>query len=455
MIYNADPLAALTRIGAVAVGGRVVRLGMGGPYLVSHPDHVRQVLRDSNAFVRRGMFWDQIRLLVGQHGVFAEGSWKHSRDLLQPHFTARAVSHVSERMHAVLARAIDQSIVPGQRIPLTTALTRITYPVLSDLCGGWITENDLQRLGPAYHAALRASTVRILLSGVPDFVPLPGDRVVARAVAMIDAVVYPRIRQARAHLALADESTDTPPTDVLRLLCRAWRDEPPSTAEQAIRDDVVALHGAVTESTVSTLSWLWPILHRHPGIVDHITREVDELAGDGPLRAEHLPALTYTQMTVREALRLYPSAWVIPRQVNQPVTVGGVTMPAGATVLVSPFLMHRLPQVWERPHRFDPTRFAPGRAVPRGTYLPFGAGQHQCLGRHFFETTATLLLANTLRRYRPVIHGWARPQLGPTNRPAPITVTFAERRTGFKNRWPQHDSAHPGSNDGAAMSRAG
>jgi cytochrome P450 len=102
-------------------------------------------------------------------------------------------------------------------------------------------------------------------------------------------------------------------------------------------------------------------------------------------------------------LRLYPVGWIIPRKARDSDVVGGTQISAGATVLISPYLTHRLDGLWERPLAFDPERFAPDRGERRHrfSYFPFGGGPHQCLGSHFFTVEAQLVVAALLSRYRP------------------------------------------------------
>jgi cytochrome P450 len=107
-------------------------------------------------------------------------------------------------------------------------------------------------------------------------------------------------------------------------------------------------------------------------------------------------------MVIEESMRLYPPAHTVGRQALAPDVILGRHIPAGATVLVSPWLIHRKSSIWERPERFEPERFAPERvaARPRFTYLPFGAGPRICIGAAFAMAEAMLILATIAQRYR-------------------------------------------------------
>ncbi|HEX4811463.1 MAG TPA: cytochrome P450, partial [Nonomuraea sp.] len=104
-------------------------------------------------------------------------------------------------------------------------------------------------------------------------------------------------------------------------------------------------------------------------------------------------------------LRLYPSAWIIPRQTVADTEIGGVPIKAGSQVLVSPYTTHRLPEFWERPLEFDPERWAGEKPQRRHrySYVPFGTGPHVCLGQHLFHLEASLVVSTLMSRYRPVL----------------------------------------------------
>ena len=107
-------------------------------------------------------------------------------------------------------------------------------------------------------------------------------------------------------------------------------------------------------------------------------------------------------MVLEEAMRLYPPAHTLGRQPIAADEVLGHRIPAGSTVLVVPWMLHRKPSLWERPDRFEPERFSPERAAarPRFTYLPFGAGPRICIGAAFAMEEGILILATIAQRYR-------------------------------------------------------
>jgi cytochrome P450 len=94
--------------------------------------------------------------------------------------------------------------------------------------------------------------------------------------------------------------------------------------------------------------------------------------------------------------------WLIPCRADGADRVGRWRVPAGADVVVSPYVLHRHPAFWDHPERFDPERFAPGRATSRNRYscIPFGAGPRFCVGSTLGTMEAILVLAAVARDLR-------------------------------------------------------
>jgi cytochrome P450 len=113
---------------------------------------------------------------------------------------------------------------------------------------------------------------------------------------------------------------------------------------------------------------------------------------------EDITNLRYTRMVIEESMRLYPPAHTMAREPIAPDYLLGHRIPAGAIVLIVPWLLHRKASLWNQPHRFNPDRFA--IEPPRFTYIPFGAGQRICIGAAFAMTEAILILAMIAQRYR-------------------------------------------------------
>ncbi|WP_245691914.1 cytochrome P450 [Streptomyces katrae] len=242
-------------------------------------------------------------------------------------------------------------------------------------------------LDPA--TARELASVAAVVAALPT---LPADAVEAREsvagdLARIDAVA----REAVAAARRGEPGPDGP--GLLQVLVDAGEERPEYT-DALVRDELVTLLVAGHETTATTLTWLYLLLDRYP----QARREALAAgAGGSPERREAVQAL------VSETLRLYPSAWILPRYTAEADTVAGFAVEADSDVLVCPYLTHRDPGLWPDPERFDPRRFTAGgrRPTATGAYLPFGIGPRACLGTQFALRETTVLLEHLLPRYVP------------------------------------------------------
>ena len=102
-------------------------------------------------------------------------------------------------------------------------------------------------------------------------------------------------------------------------------------------------------------------------------------------------------------MRLYPPAWLQMRFVAKESEIDGVKLPVGTLLVLSQWVMHRLPEIWQDPEVFKPERWDPAneQQIPPGAYFPFGGGPRTCIGMPLAQLEAKLILASILQRYTP------------------------------------------------------
>jgi cytochrome P450 len=169
-----------------------------------------------------------------------------------------------------------------------------------------------------------------------------------------------------------------------------------------IRDQILTFLFAGHETTANTLVWAIFLLARNPAAYDRLQAEIaDTLQGQPPVY-EDLKRLPYTQQVIKEALRLYPPAYAFGRTALRSLQLGDYHIPKGMAVLTAPYIMHRNPDYFPEPERFDPDRFSPEAEsrIPRFAYLPFGAGLRACIGRQFAMMEALLVLVTLTQQFR-------------------------------------------------------
>ncbi|MFQ5934434.1 MAG: cytochrome P450, partial [Dehalococcoidia bacterium] len=172
--------------------------------------------------------------------------------------------------------------------------------------------------------------------------------------------------------------------------------------DQQIRDESMTLFLAGHETTANALTWTWYLLSQRPEVEAELWAELDGVLSGRLPGVNDLSNLSYTRMVFSEALRLYPPAWIIGRQAIEEHGIGGYTLPAGATLVMSPYVIHRDPRFYPDPDRFDPLHWTPEAQAKRHRYsfFPFGGGSRLCIGEPFAWMEGVLVIASLAQRWR-------------------------------------------------------
>jgi len=234
----------------------------------------------------------------------------------------------------------------------------------------------------------------MLLPAIVRFLPRPGALAFRRAIQKLDKTVYEIIRLHRQN--------GNGSGDLLSILLEAQDEDGSQMNDRQVRDEVLTFLLAGHETTALALSWAWLLLAQDAEAERKLHAELDRvLAGRMPDLSD-LPLLPYAEAVVKESLRLYPPAWAVARTAIHEFELGGYRVPAGASVVMSQWVMHRDARFFSDPLKFDPDRWSrqESRNLPRFAYFPFGAGPRQCIGSSFAMMEAILLLATIARKFR-------------------------------------------------------
>jgi len=172
-------------------------------------------------------------------------------------------------------------------------------------------------------------------------------------------------------------------------------------SDKQLRDEVLTFLLAGHETTALALSWTFHLLGQNPGVDEKLHAELQEvLPGRAPTFSD-LPALTYTERVIKESMRLYPPAWSLARKAISDFELRGYTIPAGANIVMSQWIVHHDPKYFPDPELFNPDRWLDPamQKLPRFAYFPFGGGARQCIGNSFAMMEAVLLLATIAQRF--------------------------------------------------------
>ena len=366
-------------------------------YQLNHPDFARQILVEQpEKFHKARLIKRAFRPFAGEGLLTSDGAlWKRQRRLMQPAFHHGHLVTYGAVMVEYAARMADM-FRDGQTLDVDAAMSKLTLRIVVKTLFGADVAGEAEEVGRLMVSVLDAANQRLNSAlQLPSWVPTARNLREKHALARLDEILQGLIATRRSSREQAN--------DLLSVLLRATdEDNGSGMSDQQLRDEMMTLFLAGHETTAMALTWTWYLISQHPDVEARLHAELDRvLHGRTPTVAD-LVQLPYTEMVVREAMRLYPPAAGFAREPIEDVTIGGYTVPRGSLVTVNTYALHRDPRFFEEPERFNPERFAAGweDRMPRYTYLPFGGGPRVCIGNGFAMMEARLILATVARHWR-------------------------------------------------------
>jgi cytochrome P450 len=366
-----------------------------------HPDAAEAVLVTQRDEFVKGVAYEQIRLLVGQGVLTAEGErWKQQRRTIQPCMNRGALVGLADTMVRATAERVDDWV---QRD--VTALD--VYPEMMRLAlrilGQTLFSVDLSQSADVSTLAFTVALEELSRRGNALFAPplswpTPGNRRLRRALQQLDRIVYALIDARTAALARGEPA----PADLIALLLDHRDEQGQPMDRRLVHDEIITMFLAGHETTALALTWTWYLLSLHPEVEAKLHDEVDRVLCGRLPTADDLPRLEYTKQVLQESMRVLPPVWSNGRDVARDTALCGHPLGPGQMVMIIPYLTHRHPDFWERPEAFMPERFeaAALRGRHKLAYFPFSAGPRMCVGNHFTMIEAQLALAVIAQRVR-------------------------------------------------------
>lgn len=363
-------------------------------YVSREADSVREVLVSrASVFDKRHSAFQRLSLLLGDALLTSEGErWRRQRRLVQPAFARPRLIEYSAVM-ADEAEKLLARLPRGTTVDISREMNALTLRIVTrTLFGQELVENG--ETGQAMRDLNRWFAVPPLFLRI-----VPGAQArLERAMALLDERINLLIDAKREQLTREPERC----SDLLSALLTARDEDGAPLSARELRDQLLTLYLAGHETTSQALTFTFYLLSQHPHAQETLHAELARvLAGRTPTYAD-LERLPYTEQVVKEALRLYPPAPVIPRRASEDTTLGPYAVPGGSEVVLWSYLIHRDPRYYPQPERFLPERFAPDAEAtrPKGAYLPFGAGQRACIGQAFAMIEAQLIVATLCAQLR-------------------------------------------------------
>ncbi|SDD11093.1 cytochrome P450 [Actinokineospora iranica] len=374
-----------------------VYLGPMRTYFVTSPRLTHRVLATDGASFDKGAMFDKFRPYVGNGLVLSNGEFhRRQRRLIQPAFHRDRIARYAETMVRA-ATDLTESWRPGQERAIDEDMQGLAVTIVGEaLFSTEMGKRAIDEARRSIFVVIKQGMIRALSPGFVERLPIPGNREFDAAIERMRRIVLEVIASWRADGA--DHG------DLLSMLLLARDAETGAgMTDQQTYDEVLTLLTAGIETTALALAWAFHEIARHPEVERRLHAEVDEVLAGRPVTFADVRKLVYTTQVVNEVLRMYP-IWILMRRANTEVDLDGVRLRPGDEVIVSPHALHHDPASYPDPHRFAPDRWSPERAkdLPRGAFVPFGAGTRQCMGNVFAQTEIVITLATVAARWRLV-----------------------------------------------------
>lgn len=401
------------------------RLGPRRVWLVNAPELIEQVLVTDNKQFTKHFGARMYKPLLGNGLLLSEGDfWLRQRRLSQPAFNKNRVTAYGPAM-AALTEQLLESWHEGLWCDLLDEMSRLTTAIAAQIFFGAEDLKDREAFSAANLEAGHVIHARFRrLIQWPDWLPLPSNLRLKRAMRHLNGIVDGFVHQGRERREPAD--------NLLSRLLQARDEDGGRMTDRQLREEIMTLFLAGQETTALSLSWTWYLLAQHPEVEAKLVAEWnDVLKGRAPT-ADDVQRLKYTEWVLMESMRLYPPAYLIGREAAVAGELGGYPLPKGMTVFLCEWVTQRDPRFFDDPERFWPERWGDERikALPKYAYYPFGGGPRLCIGNHFAMLEAALVLATVGQRFRFTIEKEPAvvPQPMITLRPSPGIPVVLKRR---------------------------
>jgi len=361
-------------------------------YLISHPEYIEQVfVSDRDKFQKPPSKLERGREMFGNGLLMSEGKfWERQRKLIQPAFFGdRVMSYGAVITRQAERLATDWS--DGDRYDIYNQMRKVTLRVLV----GALFGTDL---GEREDRVIRAFTDFSAKFNqpfyIPEWVPTPTNRRYKQAIVDFNEAIYDLIRE---HEAAVKESEG-----LLSRMLTADTDNGIQMTRKEVRDEVMTLMFAGHKTTALLLTFTWYLLSEHPTVERRLHEEIDTVLDGETLTPAGMGRLKYVSQIIKEVLRFYPPVHMMIRETTEEVAMGPYTLPEGAAVNLSQWVLHRDSRFYDDPETFRPARWTAEfeSSLPEYAYFPFGGGPRQCVGLRFAQIEAQFILATLGGRFR-------------------------------------------------------
>lgn len=369
----------------------VVCLNVAGTktYLFNHPALIDEVLSKQEQSCIKDYSYRALKDVFGEGLLLSHGdTWRTHRRLIQWAFSSDRLNSYGKQI-AVHTDSMLKNWRSGDVYDVQREMSLLTAKIIMQAMFGVDATQSAATIVDALNIILlqylhRAENWYLL----PNWLPTLENWRTYQAKKKLDELVYEIIEQRRKI-----------PQDALLSMLNG--SDNVKLSDKQLRDEVLTLLVAGHETTASLLSWMLMLLAQHPEVEAKLVTEVRSVLGERLPTIEDRPRLKYTEMVLKESMRLYPPAWILGRELIRDCNIGGYEFSRGTVIYFSQWAIHRDARFFQEPERFNPDRWLDNleQRLPRCAYFPFGAGARVCIGKALSMMETILILAMVVRQF--------------------------------------------------------
>ena len=391
--------------------GDIVSLSIGSirNYLLNDPSLIEEVLSKQNQNFTKDISYRILKKTFGNGLLLSDGElWKRHRKLMQSAFSSDRIASYASGIVEETSRML--STWREEVIDIHYEMSQLTVKVITQSMFGVDGTETAKEITKALDTImLQYFHQAEVFFFLPTWLPTIGNWKAHRATKRLNEIVCDIIEQRRQF----------PKDDLLSIMLRIEDENGNGLSDRELRDEVMTAEGgqpqappfqggerltlllAGHDTTANALTWTLMLLAQNPEAEAKLVAEVRSVLQEGLPTINDLPKLQYTEMVLKESMRLYPPAWALGREVTHDCTIGNYHFTRGTTIIVSQWVMHRDERFFDNPEQFSPERWNDNleQHLPRCAYFPFGAGPRVCIGKTFSMMEAMLTLAMVVQQF--------------------------------------------------------
>jgi len=354
-------------------------------YIINNPEDIKRVMLSNHRNYTKGNGMDRVKILLGNGIMTSEGDfWRRQRRMMQPSFHRRVIDQFADLIREVNDKYAERwaaAAARGEPVNISSDSSELTLEIVLRSIFGTDLARLEQMMGVNPFEVVAKQSNRDLKFAFQF-------RSLAR---LVGELIQRRRREAEEHF------------DFLGMLMLTRdRETNQPMADKELIDEVLTLIVAGHETTAAALTWTWYLVGTHPQAAEGMQAEADAANPTGSLSLDAAESLSFTHQVLQESLRLYPPGWLLSRRSIGADELGGFTIAPRTDVLISPYMLHRHPQIWSEPEEFRPERFAGPDAEERHrfAYIPFAVGPRHCIGENIAMFEMLVHMHTMTRRFR-------------------------------------------------------